>query len=524
MTKILRSAFPKSIVFPAILIILLALISRLLPGMRTIDDAYITFRYARNILAGNGFVYNPGQSVMGTTTPLYTLLMVCLGSFTGGVNAPFPLLALIFNALADSLTCLIIWQMGKKFTSNWAALAAALVWAVASYSVTFAIGGLETSLYVLLLTSTAYMFLIKRDTPAALCAGLALITRPDALILIAPLVLHRLYFWLHKKDSVSIISILSFVLPPALWYGFAWITFGSPVPQSVSAKLVAYHLPQNAALIRFIQHYATPFTAHDTLGGIGIAIGLVLFPFLFLVGALRAYRRSPSSLPFILYPWLYLAAFTLPNPLIFRWYLTPPLPAYYLFILIGAEQLISSAVKRIPIRSKQSLQKVLLFTVILCMPIVASLTEWQLKPDHGPQTPAPKMAWFKLECLYDQAARLLSPHLEKDDLLAAGDVGVLGYVTNSEILDTVGLNSPRSLSYYPLPAEQLVTNYAIPTNLILDQQPDWIVFLEVYGRKTLLQNSQFMDQYQLFQSLETDIYGSRGMLIYHRQTQNLTAE
>jgi hypothetical protein len=36
------------------------LVVRLLAGSRTIDDAYITFRYARNLAEGPGFVYNPG--------------------------------------------------------------------------------------------------------------------------------------------------------------------------------------------------------------------------------------------------------------------------------------------------------------------------------------------------------------------------------------------------------------------------------------------------------------------------------
>ena len=62
-----------------VLIFLLAVGAKLIPGARTIDDSFITYRYARNILAGDGFVYNPGEAVMGTTTPLYTLLMVALG-------------------------------------------------------------------------------------------------------------------------------------------------------------------------------------------------------------------------------------------------------------------------------------------------------------------------------------------------------------------------------------------------------------------------------------------------------------
>jgi len=62
----------------------LAITARLLPGPRTIDDAFITFRYARNIVEGQGFVYNPGSQVLGTTTPLYTVLMAVIATVLRG--------------------------------------------------------------------------------------------------------------------------------------------------------------------------------------------------------------------------------------------------------------------------------------------------------------------------------------------------------------------------------------------------------------------------------------------------------
>ncbi len=39
------------------------------------DDACITFRYAQNLAWGAGFVYNAGEHVLGTTAPLYALLL-----------------------------------------------------------------------------------------------------------------------------------------------------------------------------------------------------------------------------------------------------------------------------------------------------------------------------------------------------------------------------------------------------------------------------------------------------------------
>ena len=96
-------------------------------------------------------------------------------------------------------------------------------------------------------------------------------------------------------------------------------------------------------------------------------------------------------------------------------------------------------------------------------------------------------------------------------------MGVLGYDTPARILDTVGLNSPVSTAYYPLPADQYVINYAIPSALILDQQPDWIVVLEVYGRRTFLADPRFQAAYVLDHKIETDMYGSNGLLIFHKK-------
>ena len=76
--------------------------------------------------------------------------------------------------------------------------------------------------------------------------------------------------------------------------------------------------------------------------GVGVRVGVAVlvlavlalaYPFLFVLGARRALKAAaPAPLAlwvWLLYPWLYLVTFAVPNPLIFRWYLTPPLPAYF---------------------------------------------------------------------------------------------------------------------------------------------------------------------------------------------------
>ena len=557
------------------LILLIALAARLIPGPRTIDDSYITFRYARNLLAGEGFVYNPGQPVQGTTTPLYTFTMAGIGLLTGGVDANFPLNALVLNALADAATCFLLIRLGRRAGAEWPGLAAALAWAVAPFSVTFAIGGLETSVYVLLLTGLALAYAEQRRALTGLLGALAILTRPDAVILVGPLILDRLVRAFRKTDGpLNARELLAFLVPTLGWAAFATLTFGSPIPHSVQAKVGAYILPANDALIRLIQHYATPFLEQNLLGSaLAVGLGLVLYPFLYIVGARRIYRREPRLLGWLLYPALYFITFALPNPLIFRWYLTPPLPVYYLGILAGVEMLVRGKVKSdVSMRSesmwnklisnphsirdqkseidnssslpqntstpsvepsssisiqqsafsnsssrKSSRIRVVLTIALLILPTLLLLTEWRLHPDHGIDRHAPEMAWYKLELLYRQAADFVAPQMAPGDNLAAGDVGVLGYYTPARILDTVGLNSPETLAYYPLDPSYYVINYAVAPDLILDQQPDWVIILEVYGRLGLLPDPRFQAQYELVKTLDTDIYGSEGMLIFRRR-------
>lgn len=513
----------------------LAILARWLPGPRTIDDSFITFRYARNLLAGEGFVYNLGERVMGTTTPLYTGLMVVSGLLSGGPQAPFPMLSLGLNALADGVTCLLLLRLGRKHGLPYAGIGAALSWAIAPFSVTFAIGGLETSLYVLLLVSMALAHAEGRHYLAMAMAALSLLTRPDALIMIGLVALDRL--WQLKPQNGKFnwqlrpvfLEAVVFLVPVMIWVVISTSYFGSPIPHSIAAKSLAYRLKPEEGFIRLLQHYATPFHEELTFGTWWIGLALALHPFLFLVGSLRALKTNPRLWPFAAYPWIYLVVFAVANPLIFRWYLTPPLPSWMFFILAGLEILVSQAAARVamwmsirwvrPASASTTGGAVALITFVILAPVALSLQDWQLRPDHGLTRPAPEMAWYKLELLYARAAETLRPEIAQTSpvpTLAAGDVGVLGFFSGARILDTVGLNSPVSTHYYPLEPSKYVINYAVAPDLIMDEKPDYIVILEVYGRAGLLLDPRFWQEYRLRQKLPTDIYGSDGMLILER--------
>ena len=217
-------------------------------------------------------------------------------------------------------------------------LAAAALWAVAPMSVTFAIGGMETSVFILLLVLSARLYIEGRTGWAALASALLLLTRPDGLIFVGLLLVDVAWqAWRQKELPWRDAGVFLLVCAP--WAIFATLYFGSPLPHSIAAKSLAYRQEPQAALVASSSSTARPSLKTWCWALFGGSAEIFVYLGLSLVGALAVLRRIPRAWSLALYPWLYLVVFSAPNPLIFRWYLAPPLPFYLLFILAGVAKI-----------------------------------------------------------------------------------------------------------------------------------------------------------------------------------------
>jgi hypothetical protein len=523
-----------------LVVALTALIARVVPAPRTIDDAFITFRYARNLVEGQGFVYNPGVQTLGTTTPLYTLLMAAISGVTGGQD--FPWYALTVNALADAGAALLLFLIARRVTgSDWIGGLLGLLWAVSPRSVAFAVGGMETSVVILWMLAAVWAYLQAengnsgggRDESRPYSAvfvgifcALGFLTRIDTVLWSGPLLLYQLgESLLARRDQPLLkrlpwatwLAGLAVVLP---WLIFSWVYFGSPVPNSISAKTVAYLVAPLSAMIALIQHYANPFFEVFTFGGVATAAGAIGYLLLNGVAMLSARRRAPRLLPFLIYPWLYLLVFSVANPLIFRWYLNPPMPALMLGIVIGLWTILNGLRERFPQVAAARLAMPVVFAVFGGVWLFTSLHEWEVRPAHGPERPAPLMAWHQIELMYqDVATDLVENHgVTPQTIVASGDIGAIGYFTRAVIVDTVGLVTPAMRAYYPVNPAIIPSdaNYAIPPQMIADTNPQYLVAMESMVRLGLEQDADFTTRYDLLRAIPTDFYGT-SMNVYGRR-------
>ncbi len=508
-----------------LLIVAVAMIARLLPGPRTIDDAFITFRYSRNLIDGLGFVYNPGIHTLGTTTPLWALIM----AFTGGLlnGRDFPSYALALSATADATTCILLFLLARRLThSDYFAAVPALLWAVAPMSVTFAIGGMETSLNILWMFAAFSLYILIpeselprkkrwREAGIGVCVTLGFLTRADAVLWIAPLLGWQLLEGIRSR-RIPWATWLAAILVLLPWLIFSTAQFGSPIPNSVTAKRHAYLVGPMDAFAGLLRTYSNLFFAFDAFGSTGTMISALIILVCVLFAFPYSARKLPRVLPLFIYPLLYFAVFALLNPLMFRWYFAPPLPALMLAVFTGLWALLAPLQKT---RAKAVIPIIAGAFGALCL--FTSLNAWTLHPDHGAGRPAPQMAWHEIELLYQQMGEYLRDDagVTAETRVASADIGAVGYFSGATIVDTVGLVTPELRNYYPIDPALIVEgqNYAIPPQLIYDTQPQFLVTMEAFIRNGLARDSEFLESYTLIREIPTDFYGT-GMQLWERNT------
>ncbi len=221
------------------------------------DDAYISFRYAKNLLAGHGLVFNVGERVEGYTNFLWTVL-VALGSLLLRVD-----IALV--GFYGCLLCMIgnlvtVYLIGRHLSApnkDQLHFPFAALWLGANFLFTsYGTSGMETMAASWLINLAVYFRVTRNGTCGAFWTGFFLIlttlTRPDHSLFYAcmglALVLEHLgSLWVAWRDHLARraafaagLKEITAYCAPLLGYGvylfWKWTYYGSLVPNTAYAK------------------------------------------------------------------------------------------------------------------------------------------------------------------------------------------------------------------------------------------------------------------------------------------------
>jgi arabinofuranosyltransferase len=393
-----------------------------------LDDAWIHFQFARNLAAGQGVSFNPGQPTSGTTAPLWTLLLAGI-AWLGG---PFPVSGQVLSGLCYLATIGVTYRLGWQVTGRrllaWAAAASV---AVSGRMAWAAFSALETCLFAGLSMLALGAFLRDQRerrfrVGTGLLLGLAALARPEGYLLAALALADFSFATLVDRTAAPRERWRRLPWLPALIFGalvapylvFSWSTSGHLLPNTFHAKAVASPWPDRDFL-----GVAARYLILDTT---------LLLP-LCVLGALMALRRArllslwALGLP-LAYAFLHVPLYQHGR------YLMPLIPCQGLLVAIGLAELPGALPRR---WRRLHIPRTAAAPLLVLLTLAA--TGWRF-PTMARLTAA-NVA--NINQMHVALGRWVAENTPPDALLALNDIGAIAYISQRPVLDLAGLVSPE---------------------------------------------------------------------------------
>jgi hypothetical protein len=394
-----------------------------------LDDAWIHQTYARNLATSGEWSFIPGKPSGGSTSPLWSALLAIgfllrMGPYIwtyllGGV-------VLFAVAVAAERSMRIANEkyrpgfpwVGLVFVFEWH-----LAWAAGS--------GMETLLYGLVIALVLFGILAgeKRWLVYGVLSGVAAWIRPDGISLMGPVLLS---LWLGKEDVstrarstlAAVGGFLLFFLP---YLGFNRLTAGTWWPNTFYAKQAEYAALQQ---IPIVQRYLGEWLP------LVVGAGAVLLPgaVYFIWRELRS-RRVGQIIPPVLWLAGILAVYAWRLPVVYQHgrYVMPAMPVLFWLGLAGLVAFLTHS-------STGRMGWVLGRSWVLSLGAVLAIFY-----GIGAQTYAVDVATIESEMV--DTARWVAANTPSGSLVAAHDIGALGYFGRRDLVDLAGLISPEVVPF-----------------------------------------------------------------------------
>ena len=391
-----------------------------------LDDAWIHQTYARNLIEYGEWSFVVGKPSAGSTAPLWTGL-IAFGLWIGIDPKVWT------YCLGGIFLIALGWLSMKWFSERWGESTRWIWWVGAAVCIEWhilwaSLSGMETLAFSVICVCV-FILLERKSYPPLLVGslvGVGVWVRPGALTLLLPVFLAILF---NKKmdrprSSFQIVLGFSITFGPYLFLN-SWLT-GSIWPNTFYAKQAEYlELNQFPLWLRFLQQVAQPL----------IGAGCLLIPGIFL-GLVRHVRKQDwlQLLP-LFWVLTYLGMYAVRLPVTYQHgrYAIPTIP---ILMVTGIEGLSRWADPGSSKSSKRVLSRLwILSTVGVLFAFIPA----------GASAYANDVAIIETEMV--AASKWIEQNTEEQALIAAHDIGALGYYGRRDLLDLAGLISPEVIPF-----------------------------------------------------------------------------
>jgi arabinofuranosyltransferase len=398
------------------------------------DDAYISFRYARNLVEHGQLVFNPGERVEGFTNFLWTMLMA------GGIKLGLsPVVTSRFFGIAFGVGTMAVavrlsLRLDRDKPSRWH-LVAPLGLAATGAFACWCTGGLETQMFTFLAFLGFERVMREVDEARGWQSGvwfaLAAMTRPEGLLLFGVAGLYRLLTkvardWQLAPRRHELMWLGAFLVLFLPYFGWRWSYYGWPFPNTFYVQ--ASGGPETWQLgVYYLRRFAEDYGA------------FFFIPLALLGWPMRGDRRRRSLALLTALVWIVFAAYTISVGGDFMGLYRFVLPVVPLGAVALQEGLRTLSIRLTPFVGRPALAVAGLVLAGGYLAGSAKVSQAAATIDgaeNGIDTPAflkryaveriPVGIWF-------------GQHARPDDLMTVGGAGVIPYYSRIPSYDVFGL-------------------------------------------------------------------------------------
>lgn len=201
----------------------------------TIDDMYITLRYAHHWASGAGLVWNMNEpAVEGYSNFIYVLL----ARIAEGLNID-PVLVLKWMGVGSLfISTLLLYLLSRRWSKPALAIIPCIWLLVYRGEIIWSVSGLETTFYQSMVLAAVYCLIKSHHRFFAVYSGIFLVlmglTRPEGIIL--AFIFSAIFLYFHHNANTHgfmILPVIGVLLPYSVW---RWWYFGYLFPNPVYCK------------------------------------------------------------------------------------------------------------------------------------------------------------------------------------------------------------------------------------------------------------------------------------------------
>ena len=438
----------------------------------TSDDAYISYRYSRNLADGLGLVWNPGEHVEGYSNFLWVAILAGIHRLGPDIVLSGRWLGFSLAVVAGAATYALARDLLEGEAGRIAGLVAALLLAASGAWSLWAMGGLEAPLFAVLTLAAVLLHVRERDWRWPPVSGFVwafvAMTRPDGLLLVAVSVAFKLFdagaavrhAKAHGVRAVRefawlLIFLASFLALFGPYYLWRYDAYGWFFPNTYYAK-VGSGLDQYDRGIRYLMSFL------EQSGGWLLLIAPVAIGFAPL-------RRSRAAYVFtLIVAWLAYVVYIGGDSLLRFRFFAPMLPLFFALVTVSVTALIAAAHLDVTVRQRTK-EAIAGAAILGALAFILYPTVTDSTSINGERRAVEERA---------EIGRWLRANVPDNTSIAAVPVGAIAYESQRNIIDMLGIND-ETIAHRDVPLGEFPAGHEkYDSEYVLDKQPDIIILFD----------------------------------------------